>query len=278
METRASYVMVGLFVLTLIVGLLSFVVWTSRVDWETGSLYVIYFKGSVAGLRENERVTYNGVPIGNVVKIDVDPQKVNLIRVRVEIDHPSLIRENSFATLEAKGITGQVQIKIHGSTPDSPILLAKESVKYAEIHSQLSSFQQVIDEAPKIMEKIIKLVNDVTPVFDEDNRKAFANMLIKFSTFSETLADESENMKKLIVETKDSVQQFKKTMQEIESLAAENRPAIKRFTDTGLQDISGFVNEWRKVAKNLNRITTKFERNPVNFLFYTGQDGQVIQD
>ena len=121
METRASYALVGLFVLLLILGILGFTVWISRVDWTQGSIYEINFEGSVAGLRENETVSYNGVPIGSVLKIEVNPEKVNLIRVTVEIDRPSLIRENTFATLQARGITGQVQIKIDGSTENSPI-------------------------------------------------------------------------------------------------------------------------------------------------------------
>lgn len=278
METRASYALVGLFVLTLLIGILGFTVWISRVDWIQGSIYEINFEGSVAGLRENETVTYNGVPIGSVLKIEVNPEKVNLIRVSVEIDKPSLIRENSFATLQGRGITGQVQIKIDGSTPDSPILLSTESRKPPEIPSRTSGFQQVIEEAPKIMEKIIRLVNDVTPVFDEKNRDAFANTLQNLSTFSDMLAKESQNMTKLLTQTKQSFKQFENAMQEVEQMVAENRPALKSFTGSGLREFSDFMQEWRVVGQNVNRVVQKLERNPLQFVVHSDHGGRTLNE
>lgn len=275
-ETRASYALVGLFVLTLLIGALSFGVWISRVDWKQGSIYEINFEGSVAGLRENETVTYNGVPIGTVVNIAVNPEKVNLIRVLVEIDKPSLIRENSFATLQGRGITGQVQIKIDGSTPDSPILISPESHIPPKIPSRTSGFQQVIEEAPRIMEKIIRLVNDVTPVFNEKNREAFTSTLENFATFSDMLAKKSKNMDELLTQTKRSFKQFEDTMQEMKQMIAENRPGLKRFTEGGLQEFSGFMQEWRVVAKNVNRIAEKFEQNPLQFIVHSEHGGREL--
>ncbi|MEN8236000.1 MAG: MlaD family protein [Pseudomonadota bacterium] len=278
METRANYALVGFFVLTLLIGILGFTVWISRVDWTQGSIYEINFEGSVAGLRENETVTYNGVPIGSVMSIAVNPEKVNLIRVLVEIDRPSLIRENSFATLQGRGITGQIQIKIDGSTPDSPILLSSESQKPPEIPSRTSGFQQVIEEAPRIMEKLIRLVNDVTPVFNEKNREAFASTLENFATFSEILAKESQNMAELLTQTKQSFKQFEEAMQEMKKMIAENRPAIKQFTEGGLKEFSSFMQEWRVAAKNLNRVVEKFERNPLQFIVHSDLGGQELSE
>jgi len=51
METRASYIMVGGFVLTFLAGLIAFAVWIAKVDLDAEYTdYDIYFHGTVSGL------------------------------------------------------------------------------------------------------------------------------------------------------------------------------------------------------------------------------------
>ena len=68
METRASYILVGSFVLTLIAGLFGFTVWVAKIQFEEARQpYRIYFTGSVTGLQTGSPVRYQGIPIGTVM-------------------------------------------------------------------------------------------------------------------------------------------------------------------------------------------------------------------
>jgi phospholipid/cholesterol/gamma-HCH transport system substrate-binding protein len=87
METRASHLVVGLFVLLLSIGTAIFGVWLAKTDVDTTfANYEIVFPGSVFGLQEGSQVVYRGVPVGRVVDIGLDPEMPDEVLVEVEID------------------------------------------------------------------------------------------------------------------------------------------------------------------------------------------------
>ena len=84
METRASYFLVGLFVLSLIVGMFGFVVWLTRFELKDENIYYyVYFRGSVTGLSVGSTVRYRGVPIGTVTQIGIDSRECRTDRGHV---------------------------------------------------------------------------------------------------------------------------------------------------------------------------------------------------
>ena len=98
METRASHVLIGGFVLLVIVGLFAFVIWLARVQIDREfARYDIYFEGSVAGLGIGGDVSYRGIKVGTVISITVNPDDPSRVRVIVEIGSDTLIREGDQA-------------------------------------------------------------------------------------------------------------------------------------------------------------------------------------
>ena len=64
METRASYVLVGAFVLVLLIGAAAAVAWLGKYGTEKQfAFYRIYFTGSVSGLQEGGRHVANSCGI-----------------------------------------------------------------------------------------------------------------------------------------------------------------------------------------------------------------------
>src|SRR3546814_14465471 len=109
METRASYVAVGTFVLLLAAAFIVFVVWLGRVSFEEAAeRYVIYFTGPVTGLQQGSAVRVRGIPVGQVVDIRFDPDDIARVQVTVEVNEGTPIRADSAATLDIQGITGEI--------------------------------------------------------------------------------------------------------------------------------------------------------------------------
>src|SRR5471030_544040 len=126
METRAHYVIVGSFVIAVLIGVFIAVIWLVGGQFQReGAIYDIYFRGSVSGLGEGAVVRYKGVPIGRVLGIRLDPENVERIRVRVEIDSRTSIKEDAVAELEAQGITGLAFVQITGGSNASPAQVAR---------------------------------------------------------------------------------------------------------------------------------------------------------
>ena len=120
METRASYILVGSFVLGLIGAAFAFVVWLASVEFEEApTRYVVYFEGSVTGLSIASAVRYRGVPVGSVTDIRIDPENIERIRVTVEISAETPVKTDTEAMLHLQGITGIAFIHLSGCTQQS---------------------------------------------------------------------------------------------------------------------------------------------------------------
>ncbi|MBL4790248.1 MAG: MCE family protein, partial [Kordiimonadaceae bacterium] len=86
METRASHVLVGSFVLAFLAGILGFGVWIANVDLRAEYRdYDIYFDGTVSGLYKRSIVYYSGIPVGDVRDITLDPNDTQKVKVWVRL-------------------------------------------------------------------------------------------------------------------------------------------------------------------------------------------------
>src|SRR5476651_2070171 len=131
METRAHHVVVGVFIIVVLIGAFVSVIWLAGTQFQReGTIYDIYFRGSVSGLNEGAAVRYKGVQIGRVLSIRLDPENVERIRVRIEVDAVTPIKEDAVAALEAQGITGVAFVQITGGSNASPDLKKREDKRY----------------------------------------------------------------------------------------------------------------------------------------------------
>ena len=100
METRANYIMVGFFVLLLAFGLLGFVLWLAKFQFEQEfARYDIVFDSAVTGLNEGSPVRYRGVRVGEVISVDLDPDRPTAIRATIEVQKRTPVRADSASTL-----------------------------------------------------------------------------------------------------------------------------------------------------------------------------------
>lgn len=309
METKASYITVGIFVLSFVLATVLFAMWVSRVDFSRdAALYHIYFEGSVTGLRVNERVYFHGLPIGTVREISVDPQRIENVKVLVNIQKPYLIREDARAFVEAQGLTGYTYIQIEGSSDDKPLLKAKTGDKYPVISSRQSSMETLLNAVPDIINKIDILVTRFNSLFNEDNQKNITIALDNLAVISNRLAKGTNSLDILIGETRTSLSSFKEAMDtlntqvdsvggeldltlkrlrkssmsfdraalQIEKIIGENRDAIKDFTSMGMPEFTRFLSEARETVNQMTRVIKDFGRSPGNFLHKNSQEGYQI--
>ena len=87
METKVNLGLVGAFVLALGAVLIGIVLWLASGGlWQPSyDLYLAVENESVAGLNPNAPVKYNGVEIGKVRSIALDPQDPQALRAKTEL-------------------------------------------------------------------------------------------------------------------------------------------------------------------------------------------------
>ena len=115
METRASYLVVGGFVLVSLIALVVMVIWLAGTTFdEEFAYYDILFEGSVTGLKSGNPVRYRGIPVGVVSDMGIDKENVERVRVTIEVPNDTPIKEDAITSLEFQGITGVAYVQFEG--------------------------------------------------------------------------------------------------------------------------------------------------------------------
>jgi phospholipid/cholesterol/gamma-HCH transport system substrate-binding protein len=199
METRASYVVVGVFVFAMFAAGMGFVVWLGKVELDRDvSIYEITFEEQVTGLSVGSPARYRGIPVGQVTDITIDPDNIEIIRVRVELDSKVPIKQDVYATLESQGLTGVGYIQLAGGSKDAPLLAARPGDGVPVLESRPSVLQEVAEAAPEIASQLVVLVNRANQLLNEKNRTSIQNTLKNLESVSAILANRSAEIEEII--------------------------------------------------------------------------------
>lgn len=253
METRASYTIIGAFVLAFAVSIIGAIIWLADIDIDSEvSSYHILFDGSVTGLRPGNPVRYRGVPVGIVQNMEINPDNVEQVRVTIEVPSTTPIKEDAEASLEFQGLTGVAYVQITGGTHDAPALTAKPGEELPIIPSTVSQLEEVFEKAPELLSRFIALVDRANDLLNQGNRENLGNTLANLSSFTGTLAESGEDIQLLIVEGGEALAQLKATAREAEVLVgafAGRGESIAAMAEKTLVDVDGLVQETSQIMR-----------------------------
>ena len=118
METKANYVVIGAFTLTIALAAVIFGLFAARYATDSAwNRYQILFNESVIGLSDGSPVLYNGVNVGRVSELDLNPEDVRQVLVTVDIEAQVPVHRDTVATIRLTGLTGTAAIQLTGGTP-----------------------------------------------------------------------------------------------------------------------------------------------------------------
>ena len=279
METKPKTFLVGLFMLTLLTLGVLFVLWFSKVDFKDAeAVYQINFEGPVTGLRVNENVLYQGIPIGKVKKIKIDREDAASIKVFVTIRKPYLIRENSIANIEAQGLTGNTFIQIRGTTKESPQLQKQKGQKYPLIKSRRSSIDTLFSEAPLILEKLSRVTTQLEKFFNDEMIQNTSQTLQNLRKVTQDLSEGPDSLKYSLRDFRRALTKFDKASGSLHGFLEENRPALHTFTETGLPALIRMSQQLEASAIHIERVAREVEKSPVAFLNKDINHGVKLND
>lgn len=301
METRASYVLVGSFVLGLVAAAVIFVLWLGRSDGGRNLVaYRVHFTGAVTGLAPGAAVRYRGINKGEVRAVGILKEHDDIIEVVVRVDADTPIYSDTVASLEVQGLTGApfVQLKrspkpgVEGKKFDP-----KDAAKIV-IPGESSGLERIFEEFPKAIASVTQLADRATALLDKENQENFKSMLRGASealTALRGLATEMTTVARdarapvqelgnlarrgqvSLGELEKAAQAFGGLMGDTRSIVRENRRPIADFTATGLYEFSLFLTDMRKFVRTFDRILNRVESDPSQFLFGNRQRGFETQ-
>ncbi|MEX0810334.1 MAG: MlaD family protein [Dongiaceae bacterium] len=317
METRASHVAVGAFVLALAVGLMGFVAWLANYSGdESYAYYDILYGGDITGLNEDGPVRYRGIVVGRVAELQIDPDNFERVRITIEVDATTPLRTDSFATIEPQGITGVLYVLLSGGSEGAETLPITTERPYPVIPSRPGKLAQIFESVPETLARATVLLEQITLLFSEDNRNAITDTLAHLESITgkldassgditrllssgaeaaqnisdmslaiETLANELStsagqiggNVDAAVSDLRTMSQSFTGVADQLDLLLTDNQQPISDFATIGLYEATQMLTEIRLLVAQLQRVAAQFERDPARFLFGDRQEGFETQ-
>lgn len=258
METRANYVIVGIFTLVAVVAAFAFVYWASGIGdrGETTTLR-IRIPGSASGLGRGSAVLFNGVKVGDIRRVYIDVMNPTVAVADAEVDRLTPITKSTQADVGIAGLTGQANIELRGASPTEPNLLdeAEQEGKTAEITANPSAVTNLLQTAQDIFKRADNVLNDLE-TFTGEVRGPLTQTAQNVEKFSQALANNSDGIDKFLT----SVSALSEELAGVSGkLDGTLKAAEELLNSVDRQKIQNIVGNVETFTKNLQEQSAQFD-------------------
>ena len=281
METRANYVLIGLFTLAVIAGGFGFVFWFSAAGG-TGAraTYRIVFDGSVSGLSTGASVLFNGIRVGEVTALRLDPASPRAVVAMVSVEKTVAVRADTAVNLEYQGVTGTASIALRGGSVDSPPPAGDPPTLTVDA----AGAQDVTQAAREAMRRIDALV--------ADNEVVLKTSLKNIEAFSQTLAANSQRIDRILAgaesligggadapgDIAQAARAIKTAAENLDARTAEISTGLARFSNSGLREWERLATDGRRTLAEVDKMVKGIDRNPSRLIFGGSNAGTTADD
>lgn len=299
METKVSYALVGGFVVILGTLLVAVILWLASggAFQKAYDLYLAISEESVAGLNLNAPVKYNGVDVGRVRQIRLDPANPEQVNLLFAIERGTPIRQDTVAVLKTQGLTGIAYVELSGGASDMPLLQATPGYQYPVIRTHPSLAARLENVLTSVLAKLDSTSNSLNALLGPENQAAFQSTLTDIARVAHTLAERNESidaglkdaarvmknsasasasheLAPLIARIGRAADAVEKMGNEIAGTSASAGKTlnavgsdINRFTAESLPQLERLLGELSVLTTSLRRLSEQTERNPSGLLF-----------
>ena len=302
METRAHHVLIGFFTLLVVGAALLFALWLGKVDSDTQfDAYDIVFQEAVSGLSKGSTVEFNGIKIGDVTSLRLDPQNPQRVIARVRVDSTAPMRSDTEARLVPSGITGLSIIRLSSGNDANSSALTHDEDEVAVIIATPSPLSKLLAEGEDVVVNVNEMLIQARALFSADNVASISRTLQSLEHTTGAIAAEREDIAlalrqvaraseqanlalseaaKLVgttnrliegqgAQTLHSAQRsmaaFERAMLTVDTLITDNRSGLDSSVRS-LEEVGPALTEFRDLLASLRLITRQLEERPTEYL------------
>ncbi len=186
MEVRARYLLIGLFTIAVIGLGFGFVYWLhSGGGLGQRTVYRIRYDGTVSGLIKGSAVLFNGIRVGEVTAMSLDPKNPSQVMVDVAIEAKAPVRADTLAGIDFQGLTGAPIVTLAGGSAQLP-LLTPTGGSIPVLQAEKNAGQGMTQAARDLMRNIDRVVNE--------NATPLRNLIANADQFAAALARNSDRV------------------------------------------------------------------------------------
>src|SRR3954451_17781807 len=255
-ETRSNYVMVGAVTVALLAGTLFFIVWLAGLSNKATKCYDIYFSQAVGGLNKGSNVTFSGVPVGQVQKISLLPNRPEFVWVRIEVDQQTPVLQGTTAQIKGVGFTGVSEIQLDGAVRGSPPIQQIGPQGCPVVPATSGGLGALLNSAPELIARIQRLTERLTELLSDKNQNAIADILENIDTTTKVLAERAPDLADAIADARVAVRNAGVAAQHITTLTDSTNRLVVEEGRPAAQDLRKSIASVQAAADSLDAILT----------------------
>lgn len=304
MEPRVSYALVGLFVIVFAGAFVALVFWLVGVepgaDYRT---FAVYPPESVAGIGSETPVKYQGVDVGKVRQVGLDPQDPRRVRLLIDVRRGVPIKVDTTASLASQGLTGLVYfIELRGGEAGSAALERAKGADYPVIRAELSELTQLQRTGTELLEQgksaaaelrdtlvaVRALISGnervaIGTVIEDAGRTAarlsqaagtlngqlerLGPLLDDLTRAAALLPGLAEHADQMVHRVGEAALRVDRTARRLGDLTVEAAPGITTLTRDGMPELVAVLKDLHTLTGRLDRLAADLEQQP-NLLLY----------
>ena len=231
----------------------------------SNKLFVVY--ENVAGLATSAPVTLNGLTIGKVNSITINPDGKLLVELHITTDFP--ISKSSIAEIYDSGLVGGRQIAIKPNLLDKNYTVSGD---YLQASSKLGLTDALAQQLEPLQAKIQELLvnadamfTNVNDILDTQTRQNLKNSIASLNTTLSEFSVASKNINELLVENKSK---FNNTLKNVDKVTGNFATISDSLAKANLG----------QTVKNLEKTLAKVDKIMAELEQGNGTMGKLIKD
>jgi phospholipid/cholesterol/gamma-HCH transport system substrate-binding protein len=295
METKAHHVLIGAFTLVVIAAGVFFALWLAKTSVSRQyHYYDIVFTEAVTGLSRGGAVQYNGIQVGEVSQLKLDPRDPRKVIARIRVAADTPIKVDTTAKLGLLGLTGVAFIQLTGGKPASALLLPTRDNPVPKIASESSALTQLLSSGADIITSINTILNKANALLSDENVEHINHTLAHLDQVTGAVAEERADLRELLNQASQASKELNETLKNtnalvsnqgkatldsaraalaslqhtsdtLDKLLSENRNSLQSGLQ-GVAELGPALRELRGTLKDVRGLTQKLQSNPAGYI------------
>ena len=265
METRSNHVLVGAVVLAMLAGLLLFAVWLAGLSNNKTRCFDIYFAQAVGGLNKGSTVSFSGVPVGQIEKISLLPDRPEFVWVRINVDDETPVLQGTTAEIKGVGFTGVSEIQLTGAVKGGKPINTPGPQGCPVVPSSSGGLGALLNSAPELIDRIQRLTERLTELLSDKNQNSIADILENIDKTSRVLAERAPDLADAMQDARTAVREAGIAARHVTVLTDSTNRLIVEQGQPAAQDLRKAIASVQQAADNLDAMITSARPGVENF-------------
>lgn len=266
METKANYVLIGAATVIGALLIMLFAIWISSGEFRRGyNIYDVVFDDPVRGLTEGGEVRFNGIKVGEVESLRIDPDNANRVIARIRVSSDVPVKTDTEAQLEPIGLTGVTLIQLSAGSADAELLRPGFAGPPPRLRGRGSQIDVIVARGEEVALRASEAMAAVRDLLTDENIARVTRIVENLERVSAELADQNSVITQSGAAAREVTalaRQMQTDLAELDQVIAQINGAAGVAAGETLPELTLAAEEIRRAASAISRVANNLEENP----------------